>query len=170
MTAKKKPAAKKKAPAKKKALAKKAPTPKKVEIKTRPTGASVDGFFAKQDAERRDDCKALDAMFRRVTGEDGRLWGTAIVGYGQYVYTSPTTGRSGDWMITGFSPRKQNLTIYLMDGFEKRKALLARIGKHATSKGSCLYIKRLADVNPAALEELVRQSVATMRTRHAGQA
>jgi hypothetical protein len=152
------------------AAKKKAPKPKKVENKTRPTAASVDGFFARQEAGRRDDCKALDAMFRRVTGEDARMWGSSIVGYGQYVYTSPATGRSGDWMITGFSPRKANLTIYLMDGFEKRQALLAKIGKHATSKGSCLYIKRLADVNPRALEELVAKSVATIRARSAGTA
>ncbi len=159
MTTKKRPAA-----------AKKPPKAKKVEIKTKPTGASVSAFFGKQDAARRDDCKTLDALFRRVTGEKARLWGSSIVGYGQYVYTSPATGRSGDWMITGFSPRKANLTIYLMDGFEERQALLAKIGKHAASKGSCLYIKRLADVNLAALEELVGKSVATMRARNAGKA
>lgn len=154
--------AKKKAPAKRKAPAK--PT-KKVGLKTKATAASVDGFLAKQDATRRDDCRAIDALFQRVTGEPGRMWGSSIVGYGTYTYTYPS-GRVGDWMVAGFSPRKQNLTLYLMDGFAGRDTLLKRLGPVSTGK-SCLYIKRLADVDPVVLEELVTKSVAAIRARHA---
>ncbi len=150
-----KPAAKK--PAKK--------PPKKAELKTKVNAASVSAFLDKQGA-RRDDCRALDALFSRATGDKGRMWGTSIVGYGSYVYTSPATGRSGDWMEIGFSPRAQNLTLYLMDGFSERQALLARLGPHSTGK-SCLYIKRLADIDTAVLEQLVQRSVAAMRARPA---
>lgn len=156
-------------PAKKKAVAKRKAAPakpkKKVELKTKVSAASVDGFIAKQDAARRDDCKAIDALFQRVTGEAGRMWGSSIVGYGTYTYKYPS-GRVGDWMVAGFSPRKQNLTLYLMDGFAGRDGLLKRLGPVSTGK-SCLYIKRLADVDQAVLEELVTKSVAAVRARHA---
>src|SRR5688500_18380180 len=104
----------KKAPAKKPA-ARKAPAKKKAELKTQVTAASVDGFLARQDAARRDDCKAIDAMFRRVTGQKGKMWGSSIVGYGSQTLSYPS-GRTLDWMLTGFSPRKQNLTFYVMGG------------------------------------------------------
>lgn len=159
------PAKKTKKPAKKPAPAKTKPAARKVELKTKVNAASVDGFIAKQDAARRDDCKAIDALFQKATGEAGRMWGSSIVGYGSYTYKYPS-GRTGDWMLGGFSPRKQNLTLYLMDGFDGREALLKRLGPVSTGK-SCLYIKRLADIDQAVLEEMVQKSIAAVRARHA---
>lgn len=126
--------------------------------KTRPTGASVRAFLdAIDDPERRADAKALAKLMRRVTGKAPRMWGPSIVGYGSthYRYAS---GREGDWFVAGFSPRKQDLTVYGMSAFPRQAALLKELGKHKTGK-SCLYIKRLADVDTAVLEELVRRSV-----------
>jgi hypothetical protein len=147
----------------KKPVAKKAPTAKKVSLKTKATGASVDGFLGKVDAKRRDDVRALDALFQKVVGAPGTMWGSSIVGYGSRVLTYPN-GRTMDWMVTGFSPRAANLTLYLGlgDTFAGRDALLARLGPHTTGKG-CLYIKRLADVDTKVLAELVKQSVAATR-------
>ena len=128
------------------------------ELKTKPTGRSVDAFLKSVlPEERRKDCVKLAAMMRRVTGETPRLWGTGIVGFGSYHYKYPT-GREGDWFRTGFAPRKNDLTLYVMSGFERHADLMARLGKHTTGK-ACLYIKRLADVDGAALEELIARSV-----------
>ncbi|MBE7452822.1 MAG: DUF1801 domain-containing protein [Kofleriaceae bacterium] len=107
---------------------------------------------------------ALDALFRRVTGEPGRMWGASIVGYGRYAYTYPS-GRSGEWMRTGFSPRAQNLTLYLMDGFAGREGLLRRLGPHGTGR-SCLYVKRLDELDLGVLEQLVRASLDGLRRRY----
>lgn len=128
------------------------------ELKTKPTGRSVDAFLESVlPEERRKDCVKLAAMMRRVTGETPRLWGTGIVGFGSYHYKYPT-GREGDWFRTGFAPRKNDLTLYVMSGFERHADLMARLGKYKTGK-ACLYIKRLADVDGAALEELIARSV-----------
>lgn len=155
-----KPAVRKPAPA---ARTKAKKAPKKAELKTQATRASVDGFIAKVDAGRRDDVRALDAMFRRVVGEPGAMWGASIVGYGSHLLRYPS-GRELDWMITGFSPRAANLTLYLTDGFEGRQELLRRLGPHSIGR-SCLYVKRLADLDTGVLEELVRRSVAAVRAR-----
>jgi hypothetical protein len=136
---------------------------KKAVVKTKVNAGSVDGFLTRQEAARRVDCRALDAIFRRATGEPGRMWGASIVGYGSYTYTYPS-GRTGDWMLGGFSPRAQNLTLYLMDGFAEHGPLLSRLGPHSTGK-ACLYIKRLADVDAGVLEELVRRSIKAVRQR-----
>ena len=133
----------------------------KAELKTKPTGLSVAEFLAAvPDARRRAEAAEIDALHRRVTGCEPKLWGPSIVGYGSYRYKYDS-GREGTWMRAGFSPRKAALTIYLMGNYVNRQAeadaLFARLGKHTTGK-SCLYIKKLADVDMAVLEQLVRLS------------
>jgi len=133
------------------------------ELKTRPTDARVDEFIAGVEGEaRRADCRALMALMERVTGERPVMWGPSIVGFGRYHYRYES-GREGDWMLAGFSPRKREITVYVMAGFKGAEQILARLGPHRASAGSCLYLKRLADVDLAALEELVRASVARLR-------
>jgi hypothetical protein len=132
------------------------------ELKTKPNDASVEGFLNSIDDKRvRDDCFALVKLMKKVTKARPRMWGSSIVGFGSYHYTY-ASGREADWLLAGFSPRKQNLTIYITSGFENYHALLKRLGKHSTGK-SCLYVKRLADVDMGTLTQLVEQSVAHMR-------
>jgi hypothetical protein len=122
------------------------------EPKTQKTKASVAGFIAAvEDETRRKDAKAVDKMFREITGEKPALWGPSIIGYG--VYQGPT----GAWMRAGFSPRKANLVVYIMPGFKEYDALLKKLGKHKIGK-SCLYLGKLADVDEAALRELITRS------------
>lgn len=133
------------------------------EPKTRPTGASVEEFIsAVEDDRRQADCRALVDMMRRVTGADPVMWGPSIVGFGSYHYRY-ASGREGDWMLAGFSPRKRELSVYMMAGFKGADEILARLGRHKTSSGGCLYIRRLADVDLDVLEELVRDSVERLR-------
>jgi hypothetical protein len=127
------------------------------ELKTRETGASVAAFLdAIPDAARRADCRQVVEIMRKATGAEPRMWGPSIVGFGNYRYQ----GASGEteWFLTGFSPRKQNLTLYIMAGFDRYPALMQKLGKHQTGK-SCLYLKRLADVDRAVLTELVESSI-----------
>jgi hypothetical protein len=139
------------------------------ELKTRPTDASVDDFVACLDGEaRREDCRTLIAMMRRVTGAEPVMWGPSIVGFGSYHYRY-ASGREADWMLTGFSPRKRDLTIYIMSGFKGQDETLARLGRHRFSSGSCLYVKRLSDVDLEILEELVKTSVEELRRAHPDQ-
>ena len=129
------------------------------ELKTKPTGQDVEQFLnAIPDERQRRESFTLLELMRGATGEEPRMWGSSIVGFGslQYSYAS---GRSGDWFVTGFSPRKQNLTLYISGGFARHEALLEQLGKHSLGKG-CLYIKRLEDVDMAALDELVRRTLA----------
>ncbi len=141
---------------------------KKATLKTAATKASVSAFLdGIEDEERRKDCKALAKLLRRVTGATPKMWGASIVGYGSYHYRY-ASGREGDWFLAGFSPRKQDLTVYVMAGLEGRAALLRRLGKHKAGKG-CLYLKRLADVDTGVLEELVQSSVDDLRAREAGE-
>ncbi|MBN2472691.1 MAG: DUF1801 domain-containing protein [Anaerolineae bacterium] len=133
--------------------------------KTTPGQGSVTAFLQTVEEQRRADCETLVALMQEVTGEPPVMWGDSMVGFGSYHYKY-ASGREGDWFVVGFSPRKQNLTLYIMAGFEEYEALLARLGKHTTGK-SCLYVKRLADVDMDALRELVRQSVAHMRASSA---
>ena len=135
------------------------------EIKTRPTDASVEAFIDAVDhPRRREDARTLLELMQRVTGEQPVMWGPSIVGYGSYHYRY-ASGQEADWPITGFSPRKQNLSIYIMTGFEESDELLTRLGKHKTGK-SCLYVNKLADVDLDVLEKLVRASVAEMKRRY----
>lgn len=133
------------------------------EPKTQPTQASVDAFLAHQPEDRRKDCLAIAAMMRKATGEEATLWGPSIVGFGRYAYTN-TTKKTYEWPLVGFSPRKNDLTLYIMPGFDQYENLLAKLGKHKIGK-SCLYIKRLADVDTKVLEELVQASVEAMAPR-----
>ena len=134
-------------------------------LKTKPNKASVDAYLdAVESPRRREDARRLLTLMRNVTGEPATMWGSSIVGFGSYHYTY-ASGREGDWPIVGFAPRKQNLVLYIMPGFARYDDLLARLGKHRTGK-SCLYVNKLADVDLAVLEELVRESVAEMTGRY----
>ena len=131
------------------------------ELKTKPTKESVSGFLKKvSDKSRRDDCFTVLELMKDVTGEEPKMWGSSIVGFGKYHYKYET-GREGDWPITGFSPRKGDLTLSIMGGFEPISDLMARLGKHKTGK-SCLYIKKLADVDTGVLRKIVENSVKGM--------
>src|SRR5215216_1803210 len=130
----------------------------KNDLKTKVNKASVEGFLdSVEDEQKRKDCYEILKMMRQITKEEPKMWGSSIVGFGSY-HSKGASGREGDWMITGFSPRKQNLTLYLMGGFDVEKDLLNKLGKHKTSVG-CLYIKKLDDVDQKVLEELVTESV-----------
>ncbi|MBK9760985.1 MAG: DUF1801 domain-containing protein [Flavobacteriales bacterium] len=132
----------------------------KAELKTKVNEASVEAFIDKQSADVAADCRIISKLMKKATGEEPKMWGASIVGYGRYAYEG-ASGRSGEWMITGFSPRKTNLTVYIMMGFEKEAALMKKLGKHTTGK-SCLYIKRLSDVDLKLLEELIVKGVKAM--------
>lgn len=132
----------------------------KLELKTKATESSVDAFIeAVPDAQRREDARAVRAMMERVTGEPARMWGPSIIGFGSYRY--PCGKNWGEMCRLGFSPRKSELVLYVLTESDGQEALLARLGKHKTGK-SCLYIKRLSDVDMSVLEELVRESLAHM--------
>ena len=131
------------------------------ELKTKATNESVTDFLNKvTDKGRRDDCFAVLEIMKDVTGEEPRMWGPSIVGFGRYHYKYQS-GREGEWMITGFSPRKGDLTLYIMPGLDAFPDLMKRLGKFKTGK-SCLYIKKLEDVDPGVLRQLVKQSVKKM--------
>lgn len=128
------------------------------ELKTKATKASVKEFLNSiEPEEKRRDSLTLLAMFQKITGEKAVMWGTSIVGFGKYHYKSERSTQEGNWPLSAFSPRKQNLTLYVMAGNENSQALLKQLGKHTKSKG-CLYIKRLADVDQTALAALVKKS------------
>jgi hypothetical protein len=135
---------------------------KKAELKTKVNDASVEGFLnSVTDEQKREDCFEILKLMKQVTKETPKMWGSSIVGFGSYHYKG-ASGREGDWMLTGFSPRKQNLTLYIMGGFNSNKDLLKKLGKYKTSVG-CLYIKKLDDVDRKVLKELVAESVRTMK-------
>jgi len=135
------------------------------EARTKATAVSVDQFIAAiPDARQREDSKRLRSMMETVIGEQAVMWGSSIVGFGQYHYAYDS-GHSGDSCLVGFSPRRQNLSIYLMSGFDGRDELLARLGKHKTGK-ACLYVKKLADIDEAVLQNLIKSSVTYMRGRY----
>ena len=135
------------------------------ENKTRPTKVSVTAFLnAIEDKRKRADAKKVAAMMRRATGCRARMWGSSIVGYGQYHYKY-ASGREGDWALVGFSPRKQNLAVYIMPGFASFAPLMKKLGKYKTGK-SCLYLNKLDDVDESVLEKLIAESVKLMRRRY----
>lgn len=134
----------------------------KTELKTKVNDASVENFLSGvKDEQARKDCYEILKMMKQITKEEPKMWGATMVGFGSYHYKSKS-GREGDWMLTGFSPRKQNLTLYLMGGFDVEKDLLNKLGKFKTSVG-CLYIKKLDDVDKKVLKELVASSVKRMK-------
>ncbi|WP_299193144.1 DUF1801 domain-containing protein [uncultured Erythrobacter sp.] len=133
---------------------------KKSEAKTKPTAVSVAEFIeAVEPASKREDAKVLDALFRKVTGEAPQMWGPTIIGYGSYHYKYES-GREGDWMRSGFSPRKAKHSLYLMGRYcdeatgKKVDALLEKMGKHTTG-ASCVYVNKLADIDLDVLEEII---------------
>lgn len=133
--------------------------------KTRENKASVPAFLnAIDDKQKRSDAKKVAAMMRKATGKPAKLWGSAIVGYDRYHYKYES-GREGDFMLTGFSPRKQNLVVYIMPGFSEFSILMRKLGKYKTGK-SCLYLKKLDDVDETVLEELICRSAKVMRKRY----
>lgn len=132
---------------------------KRVEIKTTENDASVEDFLGSvADEQRRMDALRVLEIFKKVTGEPPKMWGAAIVGFGnRKVYRSD--GGELDWLITGFSPRKANLTLYVLNGAPKQAELVAKLGKHKAS-GGCLHIKKMSDVDEKVLEALIASSVA----------
>jgi hypothetical protein len=137
------------------------------EPKTTRTDASVDAFLeAIGDVRRREDCRTVIELMRRVTGDPPAMWGGSIIGFGSYHYRY-ASGREGDWPVTGLSPRKQALTLYIMAGFDRYEELMSRLGKFKTGK-SCLYIKSLADIDMSVLEELVRASAEHVERTQSG--
>jgi len=135
------------------------------ENKTRATIASVTEFINSiEDRQKRADARKVAAIMRRVTGKRAKMWGSSIVGYGTYHYQYES-GREGDFMITGFSPRKQALTVYIVAGFRRFDTLMGKLGKYRTGK-SCLYINRLSDVDEKVLEKLIDRSVKYMRKNY----
>lgn len=132
--------------------------------KTRPTGVAIDEFIASvPDERRREEARALDALFRRVTGFEPQMWGPSIIGYGSYAYRYDS-GRTGEAPATGFSPRKADLSLYVIMAEAGHDDLLARLGKHRMGK-ACLYIKHLSDADPGVLEELIRAGLADLAAK-----
>ena len=133
------------------------------ELKTRPTDASVEEFLALQAGARRADCEAIGGMMEAATGERAQMWGSPIDGFARYLYPN-STNKPQEWPLVGFSPRKHDLTLYIMPGFDGFAGLRARLGRHKVGK-SCLYLKRLADVDAAVLQQLIEGSVRAMEAR-----
>ena len=132
----------------------------KVELKTKVNEASVDAFIDQQPADVAADCRTVMSLMKKATGEEPSMSGAAIVGFGRYAYEG-ASGRAGEWMVTGFSPRKANLSLYILSGLDRETALLKKLGKHTTGKG-CLYIKQLGDVDLKVLEQLIEKGVKAM--------
>lgn len=132
------------------------------EPKTKPTQASVKEFLNQiPDNERREDCFAVAKIMEEITGEKPKMWGPSIVGFGTYHYKY-ASGREGDWPVAAFSPRKKDLTLYMMVGFDKNTELMEKLGKHSVGK-SCLYIKRLSDIHVPTLKKLIKKSLKDLR-------
>jgi hypothetical protein len=136
------------------------------ELKTQRTKASVAEFLAKVPESSRADAQALLKLMRKATGMKPAMWGTSIVGFGSFHYKSERSSQEGDWMLTGFSPRKANLTIYIMCGVGRQQELLKKLGKFKLSGGSCVYIRKLSDVHAPTLVKLVQEGVKAMRKRY----
>ena len=136
------------------------------ETKTKPTEVSVNEYIAQiEDAQKRADSAVLIDMMQRITGEKPKMWGPSIIGFGSYHYKY-ASGHEGDTCVAGFSPRKAELSIYLWSEAEPwREKLLAKLGKHRMGK-SCLYVKRLEQIDLKVLEELVKQSLKVVRERY----
>ncbi len=132
--------------------------------KTKPTERPVFDFLEHiLDDSRRKDCLVIAELMRKATGSDPVMWGDSIVGFGRYRYQN-AAGKGSEWPIIGFSPRKTDLTLYIMPGFERYQDVLKRLGKHKTGK-SCLYLKKLADVDLGILKELIDLSVSCMASK-----
>jgi len=129
------------------------------ELKTQENDADVKKFInSVKDKQKREDSLKLLEIFTEVTKKEGKMWGSSIIGFGKYHYQSKRSKQEGDWPLTGFSPRKQAITIYIMFGFEGLEKTLKQLGKYKLSSGSCIYINKLDDVNLDVLKELIRES------------
>lgn len=136
------------------------------ELKTKKNKASVTAFLSSvKDERRREDARRLLGIFKEVTGMKPAMWGGSIIGFGSYHYESTRSAQKGDWPLTGFSPRKANLTIYIMPGFKQYAALLKKLGKHKKSV-SCLYVNNLSDIHVPTLKKIIKESVREMRKRY----
>jgi len=134
-------------------------------LKTIPNDQSVDDFLQSVDNEKkRQDCYTVLEMMKEITGAEPQMWGPSIIGFGSYHYKYES-GREGDWFLTGFSPRKQSLTLYIMPGFGRFEDLMNELGKYKTGK-ACLYIKKLEDVDQQILRELVEKSVEYLKEKY----
>jgi hypothetical protein len=134
------------------------------ELKTRETSESVSAFIDKiADKQRREDCLAVIDIMRAITKEEPKMWGSSIVGFGRYHYKY-ASGREADWMVTGFSPRKGDLTLYIVGGLDNFSDLLKSLGKYK-NRQSCLYIKRLSDVDVKVLQKLIAKSVKLLASK-----
>src|SRR5688572_13360964 len=135
---------------------------KSTDVKTKVNDASVTDFLnSVTDEQKRKDSLAILKIMKQMTKEEPKMWGASIVGFGSYHYKG-ASGREGDWMQIGFSPRKQNLTLYIIPGFERYQGLMKKLGKYSTGK-SCLYIKKLSDVDMDVLKELMTESLKVMK-------
>ena len=134
-------------------------------LKTQPSDKNVERFLnGLSDKQKREDSFQILEWMEKITGEEPRMWGKSIVGFGSYHYRYES-GREGDWFLTGFSPRKKKFSLYIMSGFNRYEELLDQLGNHETGK-SCLYIKRLADIDPGVLKKLIKASVTYMREQY----
>jgi len=134
------------------------------ENKTKATDASVTEYIAAmENAERRSDCEALIKLMSKVTGNPPVMWGPGIIGFDSYHYKYES-GREGDWCVTGFSPRKNDISVHLLGCGANPETLLAKLGKHKMAK-SCLYVRKLSDIDLKVLEQLIRESVADFKQR-----
>ncbi|MFT5821656.1 MAG: hypothetical protein ACI8ZM_002910 [Crocinitomix sp.] len=135
------------------------------ENKTQPSSTSVSDFIDQvENEQKRNDAKTLLILFEKITGEKGMMWGPSIIGFGRYHYKYDS-GREGDSMLAGFSPRKSALSLYIMAGFSKYDGYLSKLGKFKTGK-SCLYIKKLADVDIVILEAMIIDSIKTIQAKY----
>lgn len=135
------------------------------ELKTKLNDDSVKDFLnAVEDEQKREDSFKLLKMMEEISGEPAKMWGDAIVGFGTYHYVY-ASGREGDWMLTGFSPRKANISLYLMAGFDQLGDELSTLGKHKSSKG-CLYVKKLSDIDEKVLCKMIKKSIGIMKKRY----
>lgn len=136
-------------------------------IKTKPTEQTVESFLDKTTNEKvRKDCMTIIKLMKKITGERPKMWGPSIIGFGNYHYKYES-GHEGDMCITGFSPRKPNITLYVMGDYPEKDELLKKLGKHKASK-ACLYIKKLEDIDIAVLEKMISKSVEYVKKKYPG--
>jgi hypothetical protein len=137
------------------------------ELKTKENDASVKQFINKiEDVKKREEAFNLLEMFTEATKEKPKMWGSSIIGFGKYHYKSERSKQEGDWPMTGFSPRKQAFSLYIMSGFKEHQELLKKLGKYKISSGSCLYLKGLEDVDVKVLKKLIQESFKQFKKKH----
>jgi len=137
------------------------------EIKTKPIDLDIDKFLMSiVPDKKRVDSIELKKLFDSVVKERPSLWNNNMIGYGSYHYKSDRSKQEGDWPLTGFSPRKQHIAIYIMSGVSNYKDLLSKLGKYKTSSGSCIYVNKIEDINPDVLKEIISASVSDMKKNY----